>query len=580
MPGRSALQKTTPRQATSSTDRAAFAPKYPTARPVIWDTDWYTDVDDVVAARVLDYYERIGKVDVLACIIDTIAPNGATSLDSFWRAAGRPMQIGQVPYSFSDLSSGGPYQTNMAANTIHIGADASAFPSSTIVYRTALANATGKVDIIAVGYMAALWALLQSPADAISPLTGVQLVTAKVGKLWVMGGTYPSGTENNFSRSALSISAAQYVVNNWPTSVPITFSGYEVGFPVTTGANLATLVPTNDVVYKALVDHGSINGRNSWDPMATLLACIGDETAAGYTTVTGTNVVNADGSNTFTAGAGGPHKYVVKNQTDATFAATINGLLVPGRQPIPDDTARVSWSRARGGLLPPITGTTVISPVTLVAAMKAAGTDGAAVSTVAATTGPAWNQATGAKQPTYRASVAGTQGGSSVNHAALQFSGAQELVSAANIASGAGMTVVARVMWASVPGANQCIAASDQGSGSTRLWHLKAATNAKAEGVTFNSGTGTVDDTVGLVIQANTWHLVALRYDGSSLEALVDGVSNGATATTAASTGSIPVTIGARDTTMAEPLTGYIAEVRIYSGKATDAQLASLTADM
>jgi hypothetical protein len=373
-------------------------------------------------------------------------------------------------------------------------------------------------------------------------------------------------------------------VNNWPTTVPITFAGYEVGGTVTAGSTLSTLVPATDVVYKALVDHGSQNGRLAWDPLCTAMACIGDEVAAGYTTVTGTNVVNADGSNTFTAGAGGPHKYVVKNRTDAQLAASIDALLVPGKQPIPDDGAKRAFGRGRGGILAPIAGTTIISPVTLLATMKASSAgvaDGAAVSNVAAgTAGPAWTQATGAAQPTYRASVAGTQGGSSVNHAALQFAGAQFLTSAANIASGAGMTIVARVMWATVPSANQTVVASDQGSGLTRLWHLKAATNAKVEGVTFNAGTGTVDDTAGLLIQANTWHLIALRYDGASLEALIDGVSNGVTTTTAASTGTIPVTIGVRDTTKAEPVTGYVAEVRIYSGKATDAQLASLTSDM
>jgi hypothetical protein len=49
-------------------------------RQVIWDTDWYTDVDDAVDARGLLYFERMGYFDIVAAIVDTAAVNGAPSL--------------------------------------------------------------------------------------------------------------------------------------------------------------------------------------------------------------------------------------------------------------------------------------------------------------------------------------------------------------------------------------------------------------------------------------------------------------------------------------------------------------------
>jgi hypothetical protein len=92
-----------------------------------------------------------------------------------------------------------------------------------------------------------LSALLSSPPDPYSSLTGSELVLSKVAELVIMGGSYPSGHEYNFF--GYNATAAAHVVNNWPGSV--TFVGDQVGKHVLSGGRLALGGPERDPVRAA-----------------------------------------------------------------------------------------------------------------------------------------------------------------------------------------------------------------------------------------------------------------------------------------------------------------------------------------
>jgi hypothetical protein len=65
--------------------------------------------------------------------------------------------------------------------------------------------------------------------------------------------------------------------------------------------------------------------------MLMLLACYGDEEAAGYSTVVGTAQVDPDtGRNTFTVHPDGKHRYVVKSLPDEHYKDEINRILELG----------------------------------------------------------------------------------------------------------------------------------------------------------------------------------------------------------------------------------------------------------
>ena len=163
-----------------------------------------------------------------------------------------------------------------------------------------------------------------SEGDDISAKSGLTLVTEKVKKFWLMAGKWDKDgeKENNFCRNPRARTAADIFCRTCP--VPVTFLGWEAGFDVLTGDGLTH----SDHLYRVLLDHGSENGRNSWDPMLVLMALIGDEESAGYDTVTGTATVDADtGANHFAIDSKGLHKYVVKKFGNAYYSERINEII-------------------------------------------------------------------------------------------------------------------------------------------------------------------------------------------------------------------------------------------------------------
>lgn len=286
-------------------------------RPVILDTDWWTDVDDAVAIRLLIWAELNGMVDIVGVCVNAIRNNSALTLSRYLNYEGRDLCIGmdkqatdydRVPSYFQTIENNWAYGRYSSNDQCEDCVD---------FYVRALNKVKGKVDIIAVGYLNALSRLLNSYP---------QLVREKVDTLYVMGGKYPSGSENNFNRTARSRAAAVNICSNWPT--PIIFSGFEIGSQVITGGTLQNTTGTDDLLYKCLNAAGFSNGRESWDPMTTLLACIGDTKKAGYSLVRGTNVVDPyTGANTFTANNTGNHYYVTMRYPATWYKWAINSVI-------------------------------------------------------------------------------------------------------------------------------------------------------------------------------------------------------------------------------------------------------------
>jgi hypothetical protein len=119
--------------------------------------------------------------------------------------------------------------------------DASQVDDALTVFRRALAGAPGwrQVTVVAIGHATNLLALLQSPADAISGWTGLELVRQKVKQLVWMGGSYwvkdrvewnwgacGGWATPNVSRCGEYARLAQLTSDAlaaWPVEVPTTF---------------------------------------------------------------------------------------------------------------------------------------------------------------------------------------------------------------------------------------------------------------------------------------------------------------------------------------------------------------------
>ena len=293
-------------------------------RKFIFGTDWGEDCDDVVALRILARKHNAGEIELLGIVINTCIDESAASLDGFLATDGISLPIG-IDRSATQLCKNITYQKRLASYAKNYLSNDNA-EDGVKLYRRILAEATEPVEIIEVGFLQVLAGLIESEADEISPLSGVELVRAKVKKVWSMAGKFDEdgGREYNIYKAAVTRKAADVVVKKCP--VPITFLGFEVGLPVITGGD--SVLKEGDPLLDAMRDYGRGHGRNSWDPMTVLLAVIGDEEKAGYDVVRGTMSVDVEsGANYFARSENGLHAYVVKKFDDTYYGDAINKII-------------------------------------------------------------------------------------------------------------------------------------------------------------------------------------------------------------------------------------------------------------
>ena len=292
-------------------------------RNFILGTDWWTDCDDAVAIRVLARAHKAEEICIKGIGINACMEHSVKSLDAFLHSEGVvDIPIG-IDLEATDFGGNPSYQKRLSLLPSKYKSNDSV-EDAVRLYRRILANSSEPLEIIEIGYLQVISNVIESKADDISDKSGLELIKEKVSKIWVMAGKWdePVGKENNFERNERSRKAANIFCEQCP--VHVTFLGWEVGFDVITGDNLNEA----DVLYQVLCDHGSVNGRSSWDPMLVCLALNGDEELAGYDTVEGIASVDAEsGENSFYPCAGGKHKYVVKNKDNEYYKKQINDMI-------------------------------------------------------------------------------------------------------------------------------------------------------------------------------------------------------------------------------------------------------------
>lgn len=293
-------------------------------RCMIAGTDWWDDCDDAAALRILAWAHCRGDIRLLGVALNACSPLSAPSLDAFLQGEGlHGIPIG-LDRQASDFGGRLTYQKRLTQLPGSHRANGEC-EEGVALYRRLLASAAEPVDLVEIGFPQILAGLLASEPDGYSGLNGLQLVQEKVHKLWMMAGKWDEagGRENNFARNARSCHAAEMVCRCWPTE--ITFLGFEVGCTVVTGARL----PEQDRLGRVFRDHGSAQGRYSWDPMLAYMACLQDEAAAGYRRVAGwASVDKENGCNDFVPDPEGRHGFVVKMRPDDEYARDIDRILM------------------------------------------------------------------------------------------------------------------------------------------------------------------------------------------------------------------------------------------------------------
>lgn len=282
-------------------------------------TDLDSDIDDVIGEALL--YDILDERSDISLAYVSVASRNADAapaqrvlLDKANRSS---VPVGQM-LTPTSANSSSLYDTNVA-NLATVRRTRTDFLDSVVVMRTALAAMPDKSHkIIMMGNLTDYAALLASPADAISPLTGVQLVNAKVIDAFVMGGRFPTSTvsEANVNGDATS---ANYAAANTP--VPLYWSPYAIGSAIVTRI-LASSYAASDPYGTAWTSYG-VASRESWDSIPVLHAMLGlngwfTQSSAGNVTF------NSDGTQ-WVADPAGKNYYLTLAVSSSTVRDYING---------------------------------------------------------------------------------------------------------------------------------------------------------------------------------------------------------------------------------------------------------------
>lgn len=245
--------------------------KSATVYDVILDEDFSTDVDDVVSARLATSLS-CGYINLVAFGLSTSGYNAP-------RAA-----HGLLSYDgFSNIPIGINTESNIQENCYwgelwKYGSDSTLIQQNAVaLYKECLNNTQSSVRIITTGY-------LYNISNLLKDKEGYELVKNHCDSIWITGGSWMNGCDNNFTQCN-SADDIQYVINN--SSVPIYFCTSNTWtapinnthWGVLTGNTLITNKP-NDPVSKSLIAWGNENNFNmsggyySADAMCVFCACM------------------------------------------------------------------------------------------------------------------------------------------------------------------------------------------------------------------------------------------------------------------------------------------------------------------
>jgi len=202
---------------------------------VVFDTDMGNDIDDALALAMLHALDGRGECQLLSVTLTKDNSYSAPFVDIVNTFYGR----GQVPIGVcrSGITpEDGSYTKAVVAATgdgraRYARTATDNWPDAVTVLRRVLAGQPdGSVAAVQVGFSTNLSNLLDSPADAISPLNGLDLVRTKVRLLSIMAGVFsgdPKDADFGEYNIVNDLPAAQKLVERWPTETVM--SGFEVG---------------------------------------------------------------------------------------------------------------------------------------------------------------------------------------------------------------------------------------------------------------------------------------------------------------------------------------------------------------
>lgn len=307
--------------------------------PFIIDTDFSSDVDDALAISTAMWFQDNNLADIRGVALCTTSARGCWAMSAllgqhgYWNIpVANDWDDGIVIGSKYHLgiTNNYPYREEHFTDTVNF-------------YRMLLASSAEPINIVTLGQLTNISALLNSEPDVHSPLSGVALVQQKVKTLYILGCKANGQPENNMWYAGENYGnnkwygtngvteAAINVANNWPGRV--VFMTSELGGLFNVGQFFKEEDKgKKDILTNALNDYGVLNtGAMAFDPMGIYIAMLDANNMLGekgFNVVPGTMRIYENGSSVFADNDFTRfHLRIVKNLSNSSYQSAINQIL-------------------------------------------------------------------------------------------------------------------------------------------------------------------------------------------------------------------------------------------------------------
>jgi inosine-uridine nucleoside N-ribohydrolase len=302
---------------------------------IIFDTDFGGDADDLGALVMLHNFQNRGECELLAVMAWSTEQYVIPAMDAVNRFYGNPdisMGIRSKDSHHSDWN----YSKPIADGLPHKLANQDV-PLAVDLYRKLLSEQDdNSVTVVTVGPLKNIMDLIQSKGDSYSGLTGKELIEKKVEKFVIMGGHFPKGkNEWNFNGNMPGVT--KFVLEN--ITVPVIFSGYEIGVAIQSGAVFENLDKNHPLYlgFKHFSQNaswmkerykGKILNNSTYDQTAVLYAVRGGEGNYWDVIDNGFCVAEENGDNYWKEGDRFNHSYLVLKSNAEEMARLIEGMML------------------------------------------------------------------------------------------------------------------------------------------------------------------------------------------------------------------------------------------------------------
>ncbi len=311
----------------AETDTDDYAASRFPAKAVIIDTDFASDADDVVAIRLAMCLQDAGLLDIKGIALSTTYSRSPRALHALCYQDG----YGSIPVAMDTSGNGVQVHTEYVEVMYDMPQSRSDYEQTVAMYRRILSESDAKVNLITLGFLQNIQALMNSKPDQYSPLTGMELISQKVHTLYITGGSQTGKPSFNFYWSGDKVmNAARDVADHFPAK--IVFLESSLSDDTFCGQFYQTKDPNrNDIVTKALFANDQYGGVVAWDVFSVWCAAQdinGSLDSAFLELEQGTQYISHTGSTQWTSESNGRHYKMNKHMQGSYYSQIMNDILL------------------------------------------------------------------------------------------------------------------------------------------------------------------------------------------------------------------------------------------------------------